>query len=52
MLRRIPPTLRWQLPPKHLLRVVERLGPGTRPSVYKLRQNAAILDNGDASRAP
>lgn len=52
VLRRIPPTLRWQLPPKHLLRVVERLGPGTRPSVYKLRQNAAILDNGDASRAP
>ncbi|MDX3228125.1 oxygenase MpaB family protein [Streptomyces sp. ME19-01-6] len=52
VLRRIPPTLRWQLPPKRILRAVERLGPGTRPSVYKLRQNAAILDNGDASRAP
>ncbi|MEU0842642.1 oxygenase MpaB family protein [Streptomyces sp. NPDC005962] len=35
-LRAIPPTVRWQLPPKHILRAVERLGPGTRPSPRKL----------------
>ncbi|MFF8001505.1 hypothetical protein [Streptomyces sp. NPDC007917] len=52
VLRGIPPALRRQLPPQHILRAVERLAPGTRPSVYKLRQNAAILDNGDASKAP
>lgn len=51
VLRRIPPTLRWQLPPKHILRAVERVGPDSRPSVYKLRQNAAILDTRDASGA-
>ncbi|WP_262928608.1 oxygenase MpaB family protein [Streptomyces sp. CBMA152] len=44
LLRCIPATLRWQLPPKHILRAVERLGPGTRPSPYKLRRQAAILD--------
>ncbi|MEU5432414.1 oxygenase MpaB family protein [Streptomyces sp. NPDC020719] len=44
LLRRIPATLRWQLPPKHILRAVARLGPGTRPSPYKLRRQAAILD--------
>ncbi|WP_432585818.1 oxygenase MpaB family protein [Streptomyces sp. HD1123-B1] len=46
-LRCIPPRVRWQLPPKHILRAMERLGPGTRPSPYKLRRNAAILDSGD-----
>ncbi|MFD8281075.1 DUF2236 domain-containing protein [Streptomyces samsunensis] len=50
-LRCIPPKVRWQLPPKHILRAVERLGPGSRPSPYKLRRNAAILDSGDATGA-
>ncbi|MFD8544795.1 oxygenase MpaB family protein [Streptomyces sp. NPDC059649] len=44
LLRAIPPTVRWQLPPRHILRAVERLGPHTRPSAYKLRRAAAILD--------
>ncbi|MGW1373638.1 oxygenase MpaB family protein [Streptomyces sp. NPDC002446] len=44
LLRAIPPTVRWQLPPRHILRAVERLGPGTRPAPYKLRRSAAILD--------
>lgn len=44
LLRAIPPTVRWQLPPRHILRAVERLGPDTRPAAYKLRRSAAILD--------
>lgn len=44
LLRAIPPTVRWQLPPRHILRAVARLGPDTRPSAYKLRRAAAILD--------
>ncbi len=44
VLRRIPATVRWQLPPRHVLRAVARLGPGTRPAPYKLREQAAILD--------
>ncbi|UZJ32501.1 oxygenase MpaB family protein [Streptomyces endophytica] len=44
LLRAIPPTVRWQLPPRHILRAVERLGPDTRPSAYKLRRAAAIMD--------
>ncbi|GGU75750.1 hypothetical protein GCM10010211_47080 [Streptomyces albospinus] len=44
VLRAVPPTLRWQLPPQHILRAVARLGPGTRPGPYKLRDSAAILD--------
>lgn len=44
LLRRIPPTVRWQLPPKHILRAVDRMGPGTRPSPYTLRRQAAILE--------
>ncbi|MFI6470908.1 oxygenase MpaB family protein [Streptomyces sp. NPDC050516] len=43
-LRRIPATLRWQLPPRHILKAVARLGPGSRPAPYKLRRQAAILD--------
>ncbi|MGW2331012.1 oxygenase MpaB family protein [Streptomyces sp. NPDC001700] len=35
-LRCVPSTVRWQLPPKHILRAVERLGPGTRPSPRNL----------------
>ncbi|MFD9790011.1 oxygenase MpaB family protein [Streptomyces sp. NPDC059070] len=44
LLRCLPSALRWRLPPRHILRAVERLGPGTRPSRYKLRRRAAILD--------
>ncbi|WP_419993128.1 oxygenase MpaB family protein [Streptomyces boninensis] len=43
ILRTIPPRVRWQLPPKHILRAMDRLGPGSRPSPYKLRGRAAIL---------
>ncbi|MEV0372146.1 oxygenase MpaB family protein [Streptomyces sp. NPDC050636] len=47
ILRAVPPTLRWQLPPRHILRAVARLGPGTRPAPYKLRRSAAILGGQD-----
>ncbi|MEU1480338.1 oxygenase MpaB family protein [Streptomyces sp. NPDC005760] len=36
LLRCVPARLRWQLPPKHILRAMARLGPGTRPAPYKL----------------
>ncbi|MER5227394.1 oxygenase MpaB family protein [Streptomyces flaveus] len=36
MLRRIPARVRWQLPPKHIIRAMSRLGPGSRPAPYKL----------------
>ncbi|WSF45607.1 DUF2236 domain-containing protein [Streptomyces sp. NBC_01356] len=36
MLRCVPARLRWQLPPKHILRAVSRLGPGSRPAPYKV----------------
>ncbi|MCX4703351.1 oxygenase MpaB family protein [Streptomyces sp. NBC_01373] len=36
LLRCIPARLRWQLPPKHILRAMARLGPGSRPAPYKL----------------
>ena len=36
VLRCIPARLRWQLPPKHILRAMARLGPGSRPAPYKL----------------
>ncbi|MDT0611851.1 oxygenase MpaB family protein [Streptomyces lancefieldiae] len=36
LLRAIPARLRWQLPPKHILRAMARLGPGARPAPYKL----------------
>ncbi|CAM5662311.1 oxygenase MpaB family protein [Streptomyces viridochromogenes] len=36
VLRRVPARLRWQLPPKHILRAMDRLGPGARPAPYKL----------------
>ncbi|MEU2284206.1 oxygenase MpaB family protein [Streptomyces sp. NPDC013178] len=35
VLRTVPARLRWQLPPKHILRAMARLGPGTRPSPDK-----------------
>ncbi|MFE5655498.1 oxygenase MpaB family protein [Streptomyces sp. NPDC056517] len=34
LLRRIPARLRWRLPPGHILRAMDRLGPGTRPDPY------------------
>ncbi|MEU1007485.1 oxygenase MpaB family protein [Streptomyces sp. NPDC005890] len=37
LLRRIPARLRWQLPPKHILRAMARLGPDARPAPVKLR---------------
>jgi uncharacterized protein (DUF2236 family) len=42
-LRAIPPALRWQLPPGHILKAVGRLGPGTHPSRHRLRGLAADL---------
>ncbi|MCX5383987.1 oxygenase MpaB family protein [Streptomyces sp. NBC_00083] len=42
-LRRIPAQVRWQLPPRHILRAVARLGPETRPAPHTLRERAAIL---------
>ena len=39
-----PRRLRWQLPPKHILWAVARLGPGSPSAPYKLRRKAAILD--------
>ncbi|GGX97336.1 oxygenase MpaB family protein [Streptomyces hiroshimensis] len=49
-LRTIPADLRWQLPPKHILRAVARLGPGSRPSSYNLHRRAAILDGPGEAR--
>ncbi|MER5936015.1 oxygenase MpaB family protein [Streptomyces sp. NPDC001928] len=36
LLRCVPARLRWQLPPKHILGAMARLGPGSRPAPYKL----------------
>ena len=36
LLRCIPARVRWQLPPKHIIRAMSRLGPGSRPAPYKL----------------
>ncbi|RSN62358.1 DUF2236 domain-containing protein [Streptomyces sp. WAC 04229] len=36
LLRAIPARLRWQLPPKHILGAMARLGPAARPAPYKL----------------
>ncbi|MFE2018990.1 oxygenase MpaB family protein [Streptomyces sp. NPDC059499] len=43
-LRRIPARIRWCLPPGHIVKAMARLGPGSRPAPYKLRRQAAILD--------
>ncbi|MFF5439011.1 oxygenase MpaB family protein [Streptomyces achromogenes] len=37
VLRAIPARVRWQLPPKHILRAMARLGPDARPGPHKLR---------------
>ncbi|MFE7447215.1 oxygenase MpaB family protein [Streptomyces chartreusis] len=51
LLRCIPARLRWQLPPKHILRAMARLGPGSRPAPYKLGRQLAILDeSGEGGR--
>ncbi|WP_264924232.1 oxygenase MpaB family protein [Streptomyces sp. A012304] len=34
-LRAVPAQVRWQLPPKHVLTAVARLGPGTRPAPHR-----------------
>jgi uncharacterized protein (DUF2236 family) len=44
LLRCIPSRIRWQLPPQHILKAIDRLGRDTRPAPYKLRRQAAILD--------
>lgn len=44
LLRRVPARVRRQLPPKHILRAMARLGPDTRPAPYTLHGGAAILD--------
>ncbi|GAA3836302.1 oxygenase MpaB family protein [Streptomyces phyllanthi] len=36
LLRCVPAGLRWQLPPKHIIRAMRRLGPGSRPAPYKV----------------
>ncbi|WP_306319438.1 MULTISPECIES: oxygenase MpaB family protein [unclassified Streptomyces] len=43
-LRLIPDRVRWQLPPKHILRAMGRLGADSRPAPYKVDRWAAILD--------
>ncbi|WP_336320393.1 oxygenase MpaB family protein [Streptomyces lavendofoliae] len=44
LLRCVPSRIRWQLPPRHVLRAVARLGPDTRPAPYNIRTLDAILD--------
>ncbi|SHL50442.1 oxygenase MpaB family protein [Actinacidiphila paucisporea] len=41
LLRAVPARLRRQLPPGHILGAVGRLGPGSRPSARRLREEAA-----------
>ncbi|MET8169645.1 oxygenase MpaB family protein [Streptomyces sp. NPDC005329] len=36
LLRCVPARLRWQLPPKHILRAMARLGPEARPDPFKV----------------
>ncbi|MEU3369949.1 oxygenase MpaB family protein [Streptomyces sp. NPDC006660] len=43
-LRRVPATVRWQLPPRHILKAVARLGPGARPAPSELRARAAAAE--------
>ncbi len=44
LMRRVPARLRGRLPPRHILRAMDRLGPDTRPDPYTLSEAAAILD--------
>ncbi|MFE9252589.1 oxygenase MpaB family protein [Streptomyces sp. NPDC007088] len=50
LLRAVPATVRWQLPPKHILTAVARLGPGARPSPYPRGEGTAILDASGTAR--
>ncbi|MGP3953542.1 oxygenase MpaB family protein [Streptomyces sp. 7N604] len=50
ILRAVPAELRWKLPPGHILKAMARLGPEARPSPYKLRGPAAILDEAGRAR--
>ncbi|MEU8586068.1 oxygenase MpaB family protein [Streptomyces sp. NPDC048664] len=36
LLRRVPARVRWQLPPRHILRAMARLGPAARPTRHAL----------------
>lgn len=36
LLRAVPAHVRWQLPPRHILGAMARLGPAARPAAYKL----------------
>ncbi|MGP3981790.1 oxygenase MpaB family protein [Streptomyces sp. KR80] len=51
VLRAVPAELRWKLPPGHILKAMDRLGPGARPSPYKLSGPAAILDGAGRVRS-
>ncbi|MFG2594778.1 oxygenase MpaB family protein [Streptomyces sp. NPDC048462] len=50
VLRSIPDRLRRQLPPGHILNAMARLGPGSRPTPYRLKRQAAILDRPGRAR--
>ncbi|MHC0431765.1 oxygenase MpaB family protein [Streptomyces sp. O3] len=44
LLRCIPDRVRWRLPPRHILRAMDRLGPASRPAPYPPPGRTAILD--------
>ncbi|MEU7294879.1 oxygenase MpaB family protein [Streptomyces exfoliatus] len=50
LLRCVPARMRWRLPPRHILRAMDRLGPETRPdpyaypAPYPLSEPASILE--------
>jgi uncharacterized protein (DUF2236 family) len=44
ILRAVPDGVRWRLPPRNILKAMDRLGPTSRPSPSKLARTAAILD--------
>lgn len=44
VLRAVPARLRRRLPPGHIMNAMARLGPGSRPTPYTLKRQAAILD--------
>ncbi|MFF2652505.1 oxygenase MpaB family protein [Streptomyces sp. NPDC058045] len=48
VLRTLPGRVRWQLPPKHILRAMDRLGPGSRPAPWKANRAAARTDRAAA----
>ncbi|MFF1511189.1 oxygenase MpaB family protein [Streptomyces sp. NPDC058326] len=56
LLRRVPAHLRWRLPPRHILRAMDRLGPEARPdpyaypAPYPLSEPAAILEEPGKAR--